>query len=191
MDQCASNVPADVEPEVLCLPDFVPDHLHLFERLKSEVEWDARWHSRQTACFGVAYDYSEITYPAQPMPELLRVLIGPIEEFVGLCANSCLLNYYCDEHSRMGFHTDNEKPMVAGTGVAIVSLGAARTLQFRLKERRSHVVGYRLESGSLLYMPLHIQRDWQHGVPEETGGGERISLTFRRLREPEKERADE
>jgi alkylated DNA repair dioxygenase AlkB len=176
-----------LEPEVLHLPEFVPDHLELFEHLRAQVEWDKRWHSRQTACFGVAYDYSDITYPAVPMPEALDDLARRIHLRVGLNSNSCLLNLYCDEHSRMGFHTDNEKPLVPGSSVAIVSLGSARTLQFRLKKHRSHVVPYRLESGSLLVMPMAVQRDWQHGVPAEPDAGDRISATYRQLREPEKE----
>jgi alkylated DNA repair dioxygenase AlkB len=82
----------------------------------------------------------------------------------------------------MGFHADSIVELVPGTGVAVVSLGAARTLRFRRIDDKSVLWDCPLPNGSLLYMPPEVQLAWKHGVPETPGAGPRISLTFRRLR---------
>ena len=82
----------------------------------------------------------------------------------------------------MGYHYDAIDELAPGTGVAIVSLGATRTLRFRLQDDREIEHPWPLPGGSLLYMPPELQHTWKHGVPRQPGAGPRISLTFRCLR---------
>ena len=43
----------------------------LFKCLKRSVDWDERMKARKTASYGVAYNYSQLTYPEKAMlPEL-------------------------------------------------------------------------------------------------------------------------
>ncbi|MFT5096791.1 MAG: alkylated DNA repair dioxygenase AlkB, partial [Psychrobacter okhotskensis] len=41
----------------------------------------------------------------------------------GYLPNNCLVNYYLDGSSKMGFHSDDTSQLADGTGVAILSLG--------------------------------------------------------------------
>jgi alkylated DNA repair dioxygenase AlkB len=100
---------------------------------------------------------------------------------IGEDVNNCLLTYYPDGRSRMGFHSDSEAGIVPGTGVAIVSLGAQRPLRFRVTARPDERIDYVLAPGSLLFMPPRVQAEWQHALPRSSQRLPRISLTFRTI----------
>ena len=153
----------------------------MFDRIKDLVVWDERLRSRKTASFGVAYNYSGMTYPAVDMLDALIPICDRIEEEIGFMPNNCLLNYYPDGNSTMGYHSDNISELKAGTGVAIVSLGAARYIHYRHKGDRAIEYKYLLNSGALLYMNDKIQQHWLHAIPKQLEASERISLTFRHI----------
>jgi alkylated DNA repair dioxygenase AlkB len=170
----------ETSPDVLFLPNFLLYSEVLFPKLVASIVWDERLRARKTASFGVPYNYGRMVYSETPLPEILLPLVEQLTQTLGFVPNNCLINYYPDGHSTMGFHRDDTAGLVPETGVAIVSLGTPRTLVFRAKTNHEHCVSFRLPSGSLLYMPPTVQDSWQHGVPEEpeaTGG--RTSLTFR------------
>jgi alkylated DNA repair dioxygenase AlkB len=91
------------------------------------------------------------------------------------------MNYYVDGNSKMGYHSDSAAELQEETGVAILSLGAERTISYRSKLDKEHKVKYKLKNGALLYMNNDIQQKWMHAIPKETDVGERISLTFRKI----------
>lgn len=174
-------MPAPTAPPIVLKGAFAPDASVLFRRLETEVTWDERMRARKTASFGVAYDYSQITYPAAPMMPPLAALCDALESELGFPANNALLNYYPDGEASMGFHSDSAEELAAGTGVAIISLGAPRLMVFRLKADRSVETAVALPSGSLLFMPAAMQADWLHAIPKAPGAGPRISVTFRQV----------
>jgi alkylated DNA repair dioxygenase AlkB len=161
---------------------FVPDSLALFEHLLKSIAWDDRMRARKAASFGLPYNYSGITYNPTPFPDPLLPLLDGLEQRLGYRPNNCLAHYYADGSSTMGFHSDSIAELVPGTGIAIVSLGAERALTFRHQADRKRVESYPLPSGSLLYMSPEMQRDWKHAILAEENVGERISLTFRRMK---------
>lgn len=173
-------------PKILYIPDFWPEPTRLLSNfLEVVTTWDTRIQARKTASFGVPYNYSGMEYEPVPIPELLEPVIEKLQTQLGFLPNNCLVNYYADGISRMGFHRDDTANLELGTGVAILSLGAERALWFRLAEERSHRVGFPLVSGSLLYMPPEVQEHWQHGVTrDDSVTCERVSLTFRRCTTP-------
>ena len=170
------------EPEVLFVERFVEDPDSLLHSLLAETTWDEQIYARLTASFGVPYNYSGMTYSEVPMPGYLQDVCAAINERLRFAPNNCLVNNYVEGGSRMGFHADSIEELVPGTGVAVVSLGAMRTLTFRRTEERDIRWGCPLPHGSLLYMPPEAQSDWQHGVLKEAGVGQRVSLSFRALR---------
>lgn len=145
------------------------------------IEWDERMRARKTASFGVAYDYSQISYEPVPMPRELAYVCESIGDKLGFMPNNCLLNYYEDGNSSMGFHSDSSEELSAGTGVAIVSLGSTRSLVFRSKADKSVEFDYPLPPGSLIYMTKEVQEHWVHAIPKLAGAGPRISVTFRSI----------
>jgi len=62
--------------------------------------------ARKTASYGKAYNYSQIEYPFQPLLHALEQLTDGIEQTIGFLPNNCLINYYPDGKSKMGFHSD-------------------------------------------------------------------------------------
>jgi len=172
-------------PSILFTLNFITDHSALFDALMRDVQWDERIQARKTACFGVAYNYSNMSYPTVPMHPQLSTHVELLETRLGYRPNNCLLNYYSDGNSRMGFHSDSEQQIVPGTGVAIISLGSERRITFRRKADRKCEHAFDLPPGSLLYMPPGIQQDWEHGIPKSEDSGPRISLTFRQLLAPD------
>jgi alkylated DNA repair dioxygenase AlkB len=169
------------EPELLLVWGFVPEHEELYRQLVTGIAWDERMRARKTANFGAAYNYSGMTYGTVPMHPLLVPVVDRLERKLGFRPSNCLVNYYSDGEATMGFHSDSEEEIVPGTGVAIVSLGAERSITYRSKEDRQVEHSYPLPAGSLLYMPPEVQREWKHGVLKQDGVGGRISLTFRLL----------
>jgi alkylated DNA repair dioxygenase AlkB len=81
----------------------------------------------------------------------------------------------------MGFHSDDTRGLVAGTGVAIVSLGSVRDITYRSKADPSLSYSYPLQPGSLLYMDDAVQQNWVHAIKQQANAGPRISLTFRAI----------
>src|SRR3954471_22200897 len=111
--------------------EFISTPEDLFRLLRDNVIWDTRMVARRTASFGVAYNYSEIHYPDTPfIPELINIL-NRIDDELGFEPNNCLINYYLDGSSKMGFHTDQIEVLEEDTGIAILSVGETRTLRFR------------------------------------------------------------
>jgi alkylated DNA repair dioxygenase AlkB len=175
--------------DVVVFDEFVPEHVSLLERLLRDVRWDQRnaaspdlaRKSRKTASYGVAYDYKEISYPAVDMHPALVPICQAVRDRLGFCPNNCLLNLYSDGLTSIGFHSDATSRLAPDTGSAIVSLGAERTLQFRCIADDTIVRSYRVQSGSLMFIPNRVQSEWTHGVPPEPGAGMRISLLFRAI----------
>ena len=157
------------------------DATMLFQRLESEVEWDRSIKARMTACYGETYDESGVDYETKPMLELLKPLCEAIDQQLKFKPTNCLLNYYNDGKSTMGFHSDTISNLEDDTGIVIVSLGAERELTFRHIDNIDLKHTYLLPHGSLFYMTQDTQNHWKHAVKKAAVDTPRISLTFRRI----------
>jgi alkylated DNA repair dioxygenase AlkB len=74
-----------------------------------------------------------------------------------------------------------------------VSLGCPRNFLLRRNADHGDKYRFRLGGGALLVMSGSVQEEWMHSVPRREGqtaaaAGERISLTFRRIVNPEQRR---
>lgn len=164
----------------LYIDNFIQNDMYLFDTLRDNACWDHRMLSRLTTSFGVSYDYSGISYPNVPMPDYLNVLVDKINDVIGFTSNNCLINYYLDGSSKMGYHSDRTDILSPGTGVVIISLGSTRILRFRNNDTRD-IVDFSLKSGSLFYMDSDVQTLWKHSIPSDDSSNSRMSLTFRNL----------
>jgi alkylated DNA repair dioxygenase AlkB len=168
--------------EITQIKNFAPKSQILFEELRNKIEWDERMKARMTASFGVAYNYSQISYPDKPMPEQIEILCDKINVRFGFKPNNCLINFYPNGRSKMGFHSDQIDIIDDKTGIVIISLGETRVLRFRKIEDKNETIDYELATGSLIYMPQEIQKIWQHSIPQSNSENGRMSLTFRKIR---------
>ncbi|MEH1941675.1 MAG: alpha-ketoglutarate-dependent dioxygenase AlkB [Nostoc sp.] len=169
------------EPDLLINDLFLPNSHFLFDSLISIINWDERIRARKTASFGSPYNYSNIYYNSCPMLNELIPIIDRLEKHFGFRPNNCLVNYYTNGNSTMGFHSDSIDELMDDTGISIISLGAERIITFQNKQDKSIEHSYLLKSGSLLFMPQKTQKYWKHGILKQPETSGRISLTFRLL----------
>ena len=162
------------------IENFIGNDLEMFNYVVLNTKWDESMKSRKTASYGASYNYSQITYPKIEFTSEIEMIKNSIVPFVGFCPNNCLINYYIDANSKMGYHSDQIDILDNLTGVVIVSLGDERVIRFRNIENKNNILDFKLKSGSLFYMDQEVQRKWQHSVIK--GNGERISLTFRKIK---------
>jgi alkylated DNA repair dioxygenase AlkB len=146
--------------------------------LVNEVVWQTSMHARQTASFGLPYNYSGQSYPACEMPAAIAAIAARAAELAGHGFNNCLCNRYDTGHNTMGFHRDSYDGLITGSSIAIASFGATRTLVFRTDDQQ-HRVPVSLAHGSILLMAETTQQHWRHAMLRAPGAGRRISATFR------------
>jgi alkylated DNA repair dioxygenase AlkB len=172
-----------IEPEVTIQTGYLSPTAatKLYIELRDRIEWDLRMSARHTACYGLSYDYSGVSYENKPMHPLLVPLCTKLEATLGFEPNSCLINYYLDGRSKMGFHSDEIDNLETGTQIIIISLGTERKLSFRSKADYEQRRQYLLPHGSLLYMSQRTQEFWSHAIKRANVLDGRISLTFRRI----------
>jgi alkylated DNA repair dioxygenase AlkB len=165
------------------VPDFLPNSRALYEHLASSVAWDTRIRARKSMSFGLPYNYSGIEWPAVPFPDAIDSLQARVADAIGFEPNNCLANFYPDGTSTMGFHSDSTAELEPGTGIAVLSLGAERTITFRRIDDKTVSESYPLSSGALLWMCPEMQTEWRHAILADASATDgRISLTFRRTR---------
>jgi alkylated DNA repair dioxygenase AlkB len=167
---------------ILFIENFVENPNELFESLKETVIWDERMKARKTASFGKAYNYSQIEYQYLELLTELKQIITKLESVIGFEPNNCLINYYLNGKSKMGFHSDQTDILETNTGIAIISIGETRILTYRNIENSEKVIDYELTNGSLIYMTQEIQKEWQHAIPKSDTENGRMSLTFRKIK---------
>ncbi|MFN6480051.1 alpha-ketoglutarate-dependent dioxygenase AlkB [Nostoc sp. DedQUE07] len=169
------------EPDLLISDLFLPNSHSLFNSLVSIINWDERIQARKTASFGSPYNYSNISYDSCPMLNELIPIIDRLEKHFGFRPNNCLVNYYTNGNSTMGFHSDSIDELMDDTGISIISLGAERIITFQNKLDKTIEHSYLLKSGSLLFMSQKTQQYWKHGILKQPETFGRISLAFRLL----------
>lgn len=132
---------------------------------------------------GVAYRYSGVVRTAGEWPVPLRCLARRLAGAVGWRFDYVLITRYRDGRDCLDWHADDERELGAAPVIASVSLGATR--MFRVRPRLGGPsVGQPLGHGSLLLMWGASQQRYKHSVPRTARAvGERLNLSFRRLRD--------
>ena len=163
-------------------------------RLKHEVAWQSRFiHlfgkdiliprlEHWTSESDVSYTYSGQKYCSRGWLPCLHAIVKRLSAELSWSVNGALLNYYRNGDDSMGWHADNEPELGKEPVIAILSLGSARTIAFRLKEDKTIKLTVILEPGSLLVMKAKTQSFWQHSIPKRRHHEERISVTFREIK---------
>lgn len=171
------------------LPGWVAGAEEIYAALAAEVPWRAerrRMYDRTVDVPRLVKHYHEGETLPSPWLVTARAQLNAHyavelgEDFVtaGLC-------WYRDGQDSVAWHGDDiGRGRVEDTMVAIVSVGAARTLALRPRlaggGRAGATVRFRLGHGDLVVMGGSCQRTWEHAVPKTARPvGPRISIQFR------------
>jgi len=158
---------------------------------------DINWENEKVVMFGkeiitkrkvafysdpyIAYRYASVTKIGAPWREPLIILKNIVEFFTKEKYNACLLNLYHNGEEAMGWHSDNEKEMMANSPIASLSIGASRKFSFKHKVTKE-TISLQLGNGSLLEMKGETQAHWWHALSKSKRITEpRINLTFRQM----------
>jgi len=165
----------------------------LYEELLNKINWE----NERVVMFGkeiitkrkvafysdplIAYTYSSKTKIGLPWKDPLIILKNIVESLTKQTYNACLLNLYHNGEEAMGWHSDNEKEIIANSSIASLSIGASRKFSFKHKVTKE-TISIQLGNGSLLEMKGTIQSHWLHTLPKSKKITEsRINLTFRQM----------
>ena len=173
----------DLKKSIVFKKDILSDYGQILSNLKSNVLWDNSINSRKTASFGLPYNYSNIHYLESEFPDFLNQLVEIVNTNNGFIPNNCLINFYFENTSKMGFHSDQIDILYKNTGIVIFSFGSTRILRFKNKNNKEIIYDISLENNSYLYMSQELQKHWLHAVlPNQNDKfGERYSITFRKI----------
>jgi len=166
----------------------------LYDELLNKINWE----NERVVMFGkeiitkrkvafysdasIAYTYASKTKIGLPWKDPLIILKNIVESLTKQTYNACLLNLYHNGDEAMGWHSDNEKEIIANSTIASLSIGASRKFSFKHKVTKE-TISIQLENGSLLEMKGTIQSHWLHALPKSKKITEpRINLTFRQMR---------
>lgn len=134
-------------------------------------------------------------------PPLLMAAHEKIKELTGETFNYAYLNYYRDGNDHIGFHSDKEDTLEAGSTIASLSLGATRDFiirhigdtrlaqnmsddKLRVEALEAAKETISLKAGSLLLMKKLTQKVYHHHVPKRINvKSPRINITFRHIRD--------
>jgi alkylated DNA repair dioxygenase AlkB len=157
----------------------------LFERLAGSVPWRAErrpMYDRVVDVPRLLCFYAEGELLPDPVLDQARQALdehyGPELGEPFRTAGLCL---YRDGQDSVAWHGDTiGRGSTQDTMVAIVSLGAPRSLMLRPRGGGGHALRHDLGHGDLLVMGGSCQRTWEHAIPKSSRAtGPRISVQFR------------
>ena len=165
----------------------------LYDALLNNIHWENERvvmfgkeiiTKRKVAFFSdpsITYRYASKTKIGLPWTDSLLTIKNRVESITKESYNACLLNLYHNGEESMGWHSDNEKEIIANSSIASLSLGANRKFSFKHKASKE-TVSIELEDGSLLEMKGSVQTHWWHALlKSKKVTAARINLTFRQM----------
>ena len=172
------------------------DSDRFLEQLRDELEWRqdsiklfGRWVKipRLQAWYGEShcqYGYSGLALTPLSMTPSLERIKSKCEHTAGAPFNCVLANWYRDGQDSMSMHADDEPELGERPVIASVTLGQARSFDFKHKhtDEKHRIV---LEHGSLLIMAGDTQTYYNHGINKtKRVQSPRINLTYRYIHKP-------
>ena len=191
------NIPNIINQDGLALyyPQAIPAEQlsHYYDELFNKISWEQDRvmmfgkeivTKRKVAFYSdalISYTYSGKLKICLPWSQELLVIKEIVESLTKSKYNACLLNLYHNGDESMGWHSDDEKEIIAESAIASLSLGAERKFSFKHKATKE-TISVLLENGSLLEMKGAIQKNWWHALPKSKKViAPRINLTFRQM----------
>lgn len=172
---------------------FLADHLDLFHRLMTDLEWIDLGLPRKEYFMATESDLTYIYGKQTEAPVYKSHEFHPLVEEIRLRLNKefscdynvCFLNRYDSGNDFLGWHSDSSKEMNSSHDIAVISLGEmAREIWWKKPADKGIVPSDNrqlLAPGSCWVMPKGFQQLYVHRIPKSDRQDmkSRISLTFR------------
>ena len=129
------------------------------------------------------YRFSGKMVPSRAMQPADSMFIRTVNGLVGESYNSILYNRYADGKDKIGSHSDDERDIVPGSDVCIVSRGTPRTFRVRDSKTRAIVVDVLTLPYHGLIMSGDFQTMFKHEIVQDAKvSTPRESASFRTFR---------
>ncbi len=159
--------------------DVVPGWVTGADTLFDEVFDRAPWKAFERPMYDRVVDVPRLETRAWTgRPALLDRMSRCLSRRYGVSLPSISANLYRDGNDSVAWHGDRIGRVRADAVVAILSLGATRTLLLR-PNGGGRSISFPLHSGDLLVQGGTCQRTFEHCVPKRAHAGPRISVMFR------------
>lgn len=166
------------------LPGWLTGADALFERLVENVPWYAERRTMYDRVVDVprllSFYGEDDPLPDPVLDEAREALSRHYAEELGEPFRTAGLCFYRDGRDSVAWHGDRiGRGATENTMVAILSVGAARTLLLR-PHGGGNAIRQSLGPGDLIVMGGSCQRTWEHAIPKTSRPtGPRISIQFR------------
>jgi len=159
--------------------DVVPGWARGGDTLFDEILDAAPWKAFERPMYDRVVDVPRLETRAWPdRPPMLDRMARCLGRRYGVRLPSVSANLYRDGDDSVAWHGDRIGKVRADAVVAILSLGATRTLLLR-PEGGGPSLSFPMHSGDLLVQGGTCQRTFEHCVPKRAHAGPRISVMFR------------
>ena len=165
-------------------PDFIDPSLA--SQWLGELRAGVVWRTQKRVMYDREVDvprllgHFRLDPPPDSVPPAIVEAHQRVVERLAVPFNSVGLNLYRDGRDSVAPHNDHLDEIVVGFPIALLSLGASRTMTLRQKEPPRRTTQIALEPGSLFVMDYATQLHYTHAIPKTPDVvGERISLAFR------------
>src|SRR5690349_3651461 len=117
--------------------NWLPDSIDVYNQLL-DLEWGqekikvyGKWYTPNRYVYsmgndGITYTYAGSKKETNNWNDEVNKIKQKINEEFDINYNYCLLNYYPDGTSKLGFHSDDEKDLVKDIPIFSISLGETR-----------------------------------------------------------------
>lgn len=108
----------------------------------------------------------DITSGEVPSVDAFRNLL--VQGGISPTGNHVIVKRYVNENDSIGWHADKDGSFLPNYNIAVLTLGAERTIEFCQVEG-GPVFSRTLAPGSLYVMPQELNRTWKHQAPAMRG----------------------
>ena len=159
--------------------DVVPGWVAGADTLFDQVHASAPWKAYERPMYERIVDVPRLTTGGwEDHPPVLDRMARCLGRRYGVRLPSISANLYRDGRDSVAWHGDRIGQVRSDAVVAILSLGATRTLLLR-PEGGGPSIAVPMQSGDLVVQGGTCQRTYQHCVPKRARVGPRISVMFR------------
>jgi alkylated DNA repair dioxygenase AlkB len=159
--------------------DVVPGWVRGADTLFDEVHGTAPWKAYERPMYERIVDVPRLSAIEWPdHPPVLDRMARCLGERYGVELPAISANLYRDGNDSVAWHGDRIGRVRSDAIVAILSLGADRTLLLR-PSGGGRSMAFPMHSGDLVVQGGTCQRTFEHSVPKRAHAGPRISVMFR------------